>query len=228
MVNRLPNINEKKTNSGSNTGNIYTTTVTTSSGDIVKYYSTPCFYIKVTDVGKTGSSNFTSSMDMINSTTLNSQEVKGWKGYITYKNIVAEIGCGYNTEFTSLVSVDGTHSGSGAMKAVMYAVIAVSGYSTVNSIIDGFLELRKLSSGSVTRYSIAKDNVRALSAEFTGVLNDENDKAIIESSVSAEENLALTKANAVARWTYDIYHGLGAPRPSATKSYTVTTQYNVG
>ena len=218
-------------NSASNTGSIHTTTVESASGDIIKYYSTPTINITVDDFGKTGASNYTVSISCIASTTVNGQEENDWNPYILYKNNKVSLGCGENSVFTSLVRVSGTHKESGGIvKDIIGILASIYEFDTVGSILDAFLSVVDYRSTTVGsnggQVAIAKGNVRAVSAEFDGVLSEDGDVANVSTSFSAKENLEYEfETVAAAQWTYDIYYGVGAPRPSDSDSLEVDVNY---
>ena len=218
-------------NSASNTGSIHTTTVESASGDIIKYYSTPTMDISVDDFGKTASGDYTVSISCIASTTVNGQEENDWNPYILYKNNKVSLGCGENSVFTSLVHVDGTHKESGGVVSAMIGIlVSIYELDTVASILDAFTSIQDYQSTTAGsnggQVAIAKGNVRAVSAEFDGVLSEDGDVANVSTSFSAKENLEYEfETVAAAQWSYDIYYGVGAPRPSDSDSLEVDVNY---
>ena len=219
------------TNSTSNTGSIHTTTVESASGDIIKYYSTPTINITVGDLGKTGPSDFIVDISCIASTTVNGQEENDWNAYILYKNNKVSLGCGENSVFTRPVNVSGTHKESGGVVSVMIGIFAsIYELDSLASILDAFTSIQDYRSTTIGndggQVSIAKGDVRALSAEFDGVLSEDREIANVNTSFSAKENLEYEfETVAAAQWTYDIYYGVGAPRPSDSDSLEVDVNY---
>ena len=219
------------TNSTSNTGSIHTTTVESASGDIIKYYSTPTINITVGDLGKTGPSDFIVDISCIASTTVNGQEENDWNAYILYKNNKVSLGCGENSVFTRPVNVSGTHKESGGVVSVMIGIFAsIYELDSLASILDAFTSIQDYRSTTIGndggQVSIAKGDVRALSAEFDGVLSEDREIANVNTSFSAKENLEYEfETVAAAQWSYDIYYGVGAPRPSDSDSLEVDVNY---
>lgn len=208
------------------TGSIYSTTVETSSGDIIKYYSTPIIYIKVADLDRGGSGNFTSTFRPEVRTTVNGQS-EDWGGYIVYKDMKVELGCGENTVFTDIVKVDGQSEKEGIVKALFGFATSLYGLGTVSDIFSLFDEIT-YSGNSVSSMHLVKDDIRAVGAKVNAVVADAGQYAVVGCDVSTEENLGtVINTNSAARWTFDVYFGKGALRPQETKTLKVDVNYEV-
>ena len=182
-------------------------------------------------MGKTGPSDFIVDISCIASTTVNGQEENDWNAYILYKNNKVSLGCGENSVFTRPVNVSGTHKESGGVVSVMIGIFAsIYELDSLASILDAFTSIQDYRSTTIGndggQVSIAKGDVRALSAEFDGVLSEDREIANVNTSFSAKENLEYEfETVAAAQWTYDIYYGVGAPRPSDSDSLEVDVNY---
>ena len=214
---QLDGMSTRSVNTGSKQGSIYTTTVITSSGDKVVYRSVPTVTISVTDVGTAGSSDINSRLKIASSITVNGVANTSWDNYIRYKNICVNMGCGSNTAFTRSIRVSGNSSaGSGSdMKAIIGWIANTAGYSTVAQIVSAFPSISYPNSTYVQSKAVSESNVRAVGLKCKPTIMNNGDYLYAESSLSTVKSslTANASANSVAKWSFDIYYGIGATRP---------------
>lgn len=88
-------------------GDLYTSTVITSNGDILIYRSLPSVLLMVSDVGTAGSTDINCKFEIIEHISVNGDIATGLKNIISYRSIFSELACGDNTAFTSSMKLTG-------------------------------------------------------------------------------------------------------------------------
>jgi len=199
-------------------GNVYTTTVQLTSGDIVVYRLYPYADLNVVDVGISGSSDISTKMFVSESVTVNGT-VNEWLNYIRLKDISCSIGCGANTVLTSDVNVRGNTQALSASSILSLIGMLVNnaGYTTTSQILSAFSSTPFNDQNYVTTKSITTANTRAVGIKWSSsiVFNDSNDYLAGE-SLMASGNTSRT-ANlvtyAAGEWVFDVYYGAGSLYP---------------
>lgn len=149
--------------------------------------------------------------------TVNGVNNTTWDNYIRYKNICVNIGCGTNTAFTQ--SIRGTGSSSATSTSDMKAIISwlanSAGYSTVAQIVAAFPSISYPNSTYVQSKAVSESNVRAIGLKCKPTIMNNGDYLYATSSLSTVKSslTANAAASSVAKWTFDVYYGLGAVRP---------------
>jgi hypothetical protein len=213
MFEEINEISIQSINGATKYGKLYSTTVVTSAGDTVIYRSYPKVSLYVTDVGTAGSSDISSSFDVIESVNVNGDYNTGWHNAIRYKNISGGMACGENTAFTISLDVEGnTGDVFGANVEGIIELIANS--TGLGSVVDMLNAI-----GNIT-YSGGKTDSRTVYGSSTGVVGAQMDDVLysndhyltIDSSLSTIDSTETSNqsTDAAAEWKFDVYFFLGS------------------
>lgn len=198
-------------------GELYTTTIVTDMGQKVVYRSHPRVTFRVVDVGTGSSADIYSTLDIIETVSVDGNFNSGWDNAIRYKNVKGTMGCGPNTAFTDDVTLSGNSAGtiSANIKGIIDFIISVKGYDTASNIMAA-LDTFTYTGGRTSTRDITSTYVRCVGAKMDNEeLFSEEHNLTIQSSMSTIDSTeeANQSATAVAKWTFDVYFFVGSLRP---------------
>ncbi|MBQ8833890.1 MAG: hypothetical protein IJ001_03080 [Oscillospiraceae bacterium] len=232
ILSELAEIEPYSINNKSTYGDIYTTTVTTDSGQTVIYRSYPKVTFNVVDVGKAGSADIYSTFKVIEAVNVDGDLNEDWHNAIRYKNVTGAMGCGINTAFTDDITLSGNSSGllAGDIRGIIDLIINMTGYTSASQILAVFDTITYTGS-QVSNRNITDQYVRAVGAKMDDEeLYDSEHNLTIQSSMSTIDSTqtANQQAKAVAEWTFDVYYFVGSIAPAhSDESISIDVDYVV-
>jgi hypothetical protein len=195
-------------------GNVYTTTVQMTSGDIVVYRLYPYADLDVIDVGNAGSSGITTELHVSESVTVNGT-VNEWENYIRLKNISGSFGCGANTVFFDQVEGVGNIASfpTSSILSLISQLADAAGYTTTSQILSAFSLISFNNQNYVSNQSIAP-NTRAVGLKWGSsiVVKDSNEYLKARSTILTKDSSGTANlvTYAAGQWVFDIYYGAGS------------------
>ena len=216
-------------------GQIYTTTIETNSGQTVVYRSTPKVTFVVVDVGDASSASIYSIFEVVETVSVDGELNYGWNNTIRYKNVTGSMGCGINTQFTNIVTLDGNSSGTltGNIKGLIGFFASVADCTTVSQILSAFDAISytgsRVSSQTISSTN-AEGDVIAVGAKMDNeVLFSNSHYLRIQSNISTTDSTktANQSAKAAAKWTFDVYFAGYLTPAYSNQSVSVYVDYLV-
>lgn len=178
-------------------GDLYTSTVITSYGDVIIYRSLPRAVFTVSDIGTVGSTNIDCELEVIEYVSVNGDMDTGWQNAIKYKNISSEIACGDNTAFTSSMKLSGETAFD--TRNIIQVILGADEFCNTTYSSDSEYN----SNTDVTYESVyTADMVKEELFDGNHSLNIMSSISTVDSSETENQSTA-----AVSEWTFDVSVG---------------------